>query len=99
MSLSEAAILVLITRNRTSLIDVRKKAENSRNAPDTKFDLYVISFICINFEAFTTLAQFLHVFYGHGRNILCILLISIFNARFKYQVENEANQVNLSTVI
>ena len=30
------------------------KAENFRNAPKLNFDLYVISFICTNFEAFTT---------------------------------------------
>ena len=43
MPLSEAAI-----------IGVRTKAENFRNAPKPNFDLYIISFICTNFEAFTT---------------------------------------------
>ena len=33
---------------------MRTKAENFRNAPKPNFDLYVISFICTNFEAFTT---------------------------------------------
>ena len=33
---------------------MRTKAENFRNAHKPNFDLYVISFICINFEAFTT---------------------------------------------
>ena len=37
-----------------SHIGVRTKAENFRNAPKLNFDLYVISFICTNFEAFTT---------------------------------------------
>ena len=35
-------------------IGVRTKVENFRNAPKPNFDLYVISFICSNFEAFTT---------------------------------------------
>ena len=33
---------------------MRTKAGNFRNAPKLNFDLYVISFICTNFEAFTT---------------------------------------------
>ena len=33
---------------------MRTKAENFRNAPKPNFDLYDISFICTNFEAFTT---------------------------------------------
>ena len=33
---------------------MRTKAEDFRNAPKPNFDLYVKSFICTNFEAFTT---------------------------------------------
>ena len=33
---------------------MRTKAENFRNAPKPNFDVYVTSFICTNFEAFTT---------------------------------------------
>ena len=32
---------------------MRTKPENFRNAPKPNFDLYVISIICTNFEAFT----------------------------------------------
>ena len=51
MPLSEAA----------SYIGVRTKAENFRNVPEPNFDLYVISFICTNFEAFTIFSAILHV--------------------------------------
>ena len=41
---------------------MRTKAENFRNAPKPNVDLYVISFICANFEAFTLFsAIFLHI--------------------------------------
>ena len=43
MPLSEAAILVY-----------EQKVANFQNAPNPNFDLYVISFICSNFDAFTT---------------------------------------------
>ena len=33
---------------------MRTKAENFRSAPKPNFDLYAISFICTNCEAFTT---------------------------------------------
>ena len=46
MPLPDAAILVY-----------EQEAENSPNTQDPNFDLYVISFICINFEAFTTFSR------------------------------------------
>ena len=39
-----------------SHIGVRTKAENCQNAPIANFDLYAISFICTNFEAFATIS-------------------------------------------
>ena len=40
---------------------MRTKGENFRNAPKPNLDLYVISFICTNSEAFTTFSAILHV--------------------------------------
>ena len=59
-----------------SHIGVRTKAENFRNAPKPNFDLYVISFICTNFEAFTTFsAIFTGLYHGSHEKFMNILLV------------------------
>ena len=40
-----------------SHIGIRTKAESFQNAPKANFDFYVISFICTNFESFTTFSS------------------------------------------
>ena len=40
--------------SKTCHIGIQTKVENFQNAPNSNFDLYVISLICTNLEAFTT---------------------------------------------
>ena len=43
--------------SKAAIFAYEQKAENFRNALMPKFDLYVISFIRTNFEAFTTFSE------------------------------------------
>ena len=65
-----------------SEVAIRTKAENFQNSPNAKFDLYVISFICTNFDAFTT-------FSGTFTHICCMIRLYDLNLVHRVVIEVE----------
>ena len=78
-------ILNLTKMSKRCHIGIQTKVENFQNAPNPNFDLYVISLICTNLEAFTTLAQFLHIscLLVIFLNIMPLVLRHFFHFRHK----------------
>ena len=55
-------ILNLTKMSKRCHIGIQTKVENFQNVPNPNFDLYVISLICTNLEAFTTFSTiFTHI--------------------------------------